>query len=135
MLYNNSKKYITASREQILGADLVLYLLAFMLPCVQPFMSGEDWKEVLPCACCIMGLWAWPTLGDMRGLWGVAAPPNPLSDCWLIPDAHIHTDMNGLNLTLNINKSATNYYYFITYTHIQTFSLNTHINLLHRNDL
>lgn len=45
-----------------------LHLLAFMLPCVQPFMSGEDWKEVLPWACCIMGLWAWPNLGDMRGL-------------------------------------------------------------------
>uniref|UniRef100_A0A9J8APC7 Uncharacterized protein n=2 Tax=Cyprinus carpio TaxID=7962 RepID=A0A9J8APC7_CYPCA len=45
-----------------------LHLLGLMLPCVQPFMSGEDWKEVLPCACCIMGLWAWPILGDMRGL-------------------------------------------------------------------
>lgn len=61
------------------------YLLPPMLPCGQPFMSGEPWKAAFPWPCCIIGDWVWAMRGESRGLCGVPGPPKPPSACWLIP--------------------------------------------------
>lgn len=61
------------------------YLLPPMLPCGQPFMSGEPWKAAFPWPCCIIGDCVWVMRGESRGLWGVPGPPKPPSACWLIP--------------------------------------------------
>lgn len=56
-----------------------------MLPCGQPFMSGEPWKAAFPWPCCIIGVCVWAMRGESRGLCGVPGPPKPPSACWLIP--------------------------------------------------
>lgn len=61
------------------------YLFPPMLPCGQPFMSGEPWKAAFPWPCCIIGDWVWAMRGESRGLCGVPGPPKPPSACWLIP--------------------------------------------------
>ncbi len=65
--------------------ELHLYLLPPMLPCGQPFMSGEPWKAAFPWPCCIIGDCVWAMRGESMGLCGAPGPPKPPSPCWLIP--------------------------------------------------
>ncbi len=77
--------------------ELHLYLLPPMLPCGQPFMSGEPWKAAFPWPCCIIGDCVWAMRGESMGLCGAPGPPKPPSPCWLIPvvDASRQVNQTG----------------------------------------